>query len=124
MNAHHPKPSTELVAFVAEVGDRLAPSHDRRHHHRYQFSVPAHVQPLDDRFGPIGKPLASVTRDLSAAGIGLLYTSPIDAPYLEVTIELPAGTKRLIVKVLRCRPIGAFFDIGGCFVARPEQADG
>ena len=123
MNGPDSETSPELLAFVAEVGDRLAPSHDRRHHHRYQFSVPAHVQPLDTRFEPIGKPVATVTRDLSAAGIGLLYSSPIESAYVEVTINSPDGTKRLLVKVLRCRPIGAFFDIGGCFVAKPNPED-
>jgi len=58
MNVPNPEPAVELLDFVARVGDRLAPSHDRRHHHRYQFTVPAHVQPLDDEFRPSGKSLS------------------------------------------------------------------
>jgi len=58
----------------------------------------------------------AVTRDLSATGLGLLHTKPVKAKYLRVTIPMADKDKQLTIGVLRCEPIGRFWDVGGRFV--------
>lgn len=115
------QPPEDLVDFVARVGGQLAPSHDRREYTRFYFAVPIRVQPLDDFFRPTGVSFAAVTRDLSAAGIGVLYTKPVKSKYIEITVDFPPDHKILTVEVLRCKPIGSFYDIGGRFVNREVE---
>ena len=109
-------PPPELLDFVKRVAAELAPSHDRRGHPRHNFTVQVDVQQLDDDFKPSGEPFEAVTRDLSAIGIGLLHTRPVQSKHLQVTIKASDGPKRLTVEVLRCESIGRFYDIGAKFV--------
>jgi len=116
MNDPSRVPPPELLEFVKRFSTELEPSHDRREHARHNFTITVEVQQLDVDFKPRGEPFAAVTRDLSAIGIGLLHTRPVQSKHLQVTIKASDGPKRLTVEVLRCESIGRFYDIGAKFV--------
>jgi len=44
---------------------------------------------------------------------GATHTKPVKAKYLRVTIPTANEDMRLTIEVLRCEPIGRFWDVGG-----------
>jgi len=111
-----PTAPPELLDFARRIASGLGPSHDRRGHPRYHFTVAVDVQPLDEEYNPSGERFVAVTRDLSAVGLGLLHTKAVKAKFLRVTIQLADEDKQLTIEVLRSEPIGRFWDVGGRFV--------
>ena len=59
------------------------------------------------------------TANISLGGVALLHTRFVDAQYLAVDFS-PAGVDELqvVLRVLRCRPLGLVYEIGGEFISR------
>ena len=116
--------SAELIAsFVERVGGKVVSCEgaERRAHTRYVVAIPTCVQPLDDEHQPIDKRFTAATRDISAGGIGLVHTQPVKVRFLGVRLA-PPGLEELdlLVRVLRCEPLGSYYDIAGEFVTISE----
>ncbi len=118
--------SPELIAtFIEGLGAKVKSFEgvERRLNTRFVVAMPSSVQPLNENLARDGEPFTAAIRDISAVGIGLIHTKPIKAKYLDVCLSPPNGhSMRLLVRVLRCRPLGAYFDIGGEFVL-PQAED-
>ena len=83
------------------------------------------VQPVDSGFEPLGEPFTAVSRDISSSGIGLMHTRAIREKYLWLRLETRGGVKmNVVAEVLRCRPLGMFYEIGAKFVAKLDEAAG
>ena len=116
-----------IASFMNRLGSKVRSFEgvERRAHDRFVVAIPSIVQPLDDRHIPLGKAFAAVTRDISIGGIGLLHSQPVVASFLGVRIADPEGKQfRFLVKMLRCQPLGEYFDIGGEFVTSSIPRDG
>ena len=101
---------------------------ERRNHVRYVVALPTVVQPLDEKLSPSGDSFHAVTRDISVGGVSLVHTYPIQSKYISVEIKPREGAAiRLLVKVLRCKPLGSYYDVAGEFVtgkrSRSEHVD-
>jgi len=94
-------------------------SHDGREKRtsiRHGFSTEVTVQPADANHGPVGNAYNAVTRDISGSGLRLISLNFVNTPFLILEIPLAEGTaKRLLLKVLRCRPFRRYFEVGGQF---------
>lgn len=64
----------------------------------------------------------AMSRNVSAGGISLIYTCPVPAEFLVVTIDAEGqGEMRLLMYIQRCRRIERFFEFCGKFVARVDE---
>lgn len=119
-------PPTELIRFVNRVADETLRDHvEERQYPRHKLTIEVWVQPVGSNFEPLGSPFTAVSRDISTGGIGLMYTRAIRDRYLWLRlVTTGGGTMNVIVEVLRCRPIGVFYDIGAKFVAKLDEAAG
>lgn len=112
-----------ITSFIESVDGKVLSfeGHERRTHARYVVAIPSVVWPLDKEHRPQGKSLFAVTRDISVGGISLIHSQPATTKFLGVKLTL-ANEKEihLLIKVLRCRPLGTYYDIAGEFVTVPE----
>jgi hypothetical protein len=119
-------PPAELIRFVDRLANETPRTHsEERRFPRYKLTVEVWVQPVDSNFEPLDKPFTAVSRDISTAGIGLLHTRAVRDKYLWLRLVTSAGgVMNVVVEVLRCRPIGMFYEIGAKFVAKLDEAVG
>ncbi len=111
----------DLVRDLAERS-QFCRGKERRREVRQLVAAPALIQLLNDELSPVGPPLEMVIRDISSSGIGLLYSKPIAATYLSA--EIPKLEEfGLIAMVLRCREVGAYYDIGCRFLTARDMID-
>jgi hypothetical protein len=115
------KPPEAIVAFIRQMvsdGQLVA---NRRTVARQQLVVPVTVVPVDDGFYPIDEPFMAVTRDVSTTGLSLMHTRAVHCALL--VVELPvrsAAAIQLVLRVVRCRSFGRFYEIAGHFIMRLE----
>lgn len=110
-----------LVRDLAEKS-RLYSGKEGRREVRQLVAAPALIQLLNDELSPVGPPLEMVIRDISSSGIGLLYSKPIAATYL--LAETPEREEfGCVATVLRCREVGAYYDIGCRFLTAGDIID-
>ena len=119
-------PPTELVQFVESVAKGSAEHRiEQRQFPRYKLTCEVWVQPVNNRFEPLGDAFVAVSRDISAAGIGFVHSKAIRDKYLWLRLVAPGGKRmNVIVEVVRCRPLGVFYEVGSKFVAKLDEAKG
>lgn len=119
-------PPAELTGFVHRLASETLREHaEERQRPRYKLTVEVWVQPVDRDFEALDRPFISVSRDISTGGIGLIHTRAVRDKHLWLRLLTPGGgVMNVIVEVLRCRPIGAFYEIGAKFVAKLDEAAG
>ena len=119
-------PPAELIRFVHQLAsETLRQRAEERKFPRYKLTVEVWVQPVDADFEPLDKPFTAVSRDISTGGIGLIHTRAIRDKYLWLRLVKPGGgAMNVIVEVLRCRPVGTFYEIGAKFVVKLDEATG
>jgi hypothetical protein len=78
--------------------------------------------PIDDQEKP-GEAFAAITRDISSKGISIYHTRPVHERYLAIQWNVEEGEQlRVLVNVVRCRPVGRFYEIGGMFITKSSAA--
>jgi hypothetical protein len=92
---------------------------DRRSEPRYPLCLNILAIPVDENNNPRGEPLLGVTRNISTSGIAILFTCSVGSGLLALQFEDPRGGRvRLLLNVLRCRPLSNFFEVAGTFVSK------
>ncbi len=121
----HPPPA-ELIQFVDRLAKDIAShSHEQRRFPRYKLICEVWTQPVDNQFEPLGDAFKAISRDISSSGIGLMHTRAIRDKYLWLRLTTPGASRmNVIVEVVRCRPLGLFYEIGAKFVAKLDEAKG
>ena len=84
---------------------------------RHKLTAEVVVRPVNGAGTIFGEPFRAVTTDISRSGIGFLYSRAVTDKYVCVTFRDGSGTC-VILEVVRCRPVGPFYEIGGEFVRR------
>jgi hypothetical protein len=111
-------PPEAIATFVAHLTNQKAAT-ERRASNRHRLAAPVAAVPVDDDFRPVGQPFMATTRDVSTSGLALIHTRAVDAQYLAVELPAVAGkTMQVVMQVLRCRPLGRFYEIAGPFIVR------
>lgn len=124
---------------VRADGKRTTIGPERRVFKRYSLSVQATATPLDDAFRPCGSPFLVLTRDVSADGIGLVHSRPLDRKYVTLDFTTPDGRQmHMTIEVLRCNEflcgseaaaqravddMCTYYESGGRFVTNPRDLD-
>ena len=116
-------PEGDVTRLVQELIDKQQKfrGDERRAAKRYPMACPVVAVPIDDLEKP-GEAFAAITRDISSQGISIYHTRPIHEPYLAIQWNVEEGEQlRVLVEVVRCRPVGPFFyEIGGTFITQPS----
>ena len=123
---HLALPGEEVSRLVEELINKQQKyqGDERRSATRYPLACPVVAVPIDEQEKP-GEAFAAITRDISSQGISIYHTRPIHEPYLAIQWTVDEGEQlRVLVEVVRCRPVGPFFyEIGGSFVTQAETTD-
>lgn len=96
--------------------------HEERKKARLLCSATAIAVPVDSRFAACGELFKLAVRDVSESGMRLLHTRATNAEYLALSWAaetVPLQHIQIVARVMRCRPLSPFYDIGCQFV----QAD-
>ena len=87
---------------------------------RFPVNISVPVVPVDEAYNTIGDLFMLTIRNISARGVDLVHNHPIKSKFL--ALELPGRENQtpteLVIKVLRCQPIGSVYEIAGRFVMR------
>ncbi len=118
-NASTPRDATqELAKFVAQLAAREH-CDERRETRRHEFVTPTLAMPVDDQFRAQGETLVVLTRDISTNGASLIHTEQLNANYVALQLTSPGGPAlQVVMRVVRCRPLGPYFEVAGPFVTR------
>ncbi len=107
-----------LAAFIRKLTADAYEGPERRAEIRHPLLLAVQAQAIDAQGVRIGAPISGISRDLSASGISILTTTPIDGRFVLLRLaRKEVGTIDVMLKVLRSSPIGPFFETGGRFVA-------
>jgi hypothetical protein len=108
-----------LLRLIGEFEGYKGP--EQRVERRHATSlIPVMVQPLDAHFQPEGERFQAEVRNISKSGIGLVYGTPVDAPYLLIELVTPSGKKAsFIAETRHCTPAGVL--IGARFIRRATK---
>jgi hypothetical protein len=112
------EPPLQLQEFVDKTirGEDGAP--ERRENGRHSYVAKVVAIPVDKQLHPTEQPFAAYSRNISRGGIALLHVRPVRCDYLFLEIEVAnKPPARVVVKVLRSRRVGRFFEIAGEFTA-------
>jgi hypothetical protein len=73
---------------------------------------------LDDDLFPVGEEFMVISRNLSASGIAIVHTHPLEGK-LAILIELPeTGHVQLLLTIVRSKKVGLLYEMGGSFFDR------
>lgn len=119
------RPLAEITEFVErfisqhQQDARRVGENERRGEERLRIAVPVITKPIEEDFQTSGETFVAVTKDISTRGIALFHHEEITSKYLAVRLTDRDG-KRLtaVLEVLRCSPVGSFYETGGKFVTK------
>jgi len=112
-------PPAAVARFVARMVSEPNDGLERRQSVRHRLGVPASVIPVDETFRRIALIFVAIVQDVSAGGVCLIHTRPVNAERLVIELPSQDGAKmQMAVEVLRCRPKSHFYEIGGKFITR------
>jgi len=95
---------------------------ESRRQQRYPVVTRVQVLPLSEDLRVVGFPMNAVTLNVSAGGLALLHTQPLDQPYLAVDFSGVGDTlPPVILKKLRVTQVGASYQCSGEFLSRVNR---
>ena len=116
-------PSGALAQAVQWIVTRDYQGPDRRATKRTSVCLGVPVILVDDQYSALGEPFVATTRDISAESLALVHGQPIKAKFFVVELPTPNSTPlQLLVKVVRCRPIGSIYEIAGKFLRSQTES--
>jgi hypothetical protein len=105
--------------WAEQLAHELTDFEHEREVPRRKLTAEVLVRPVNADCTTFGEPFRAVTTDISAAGLGFLHTRAVSDKYLCVTFRNGTDTS-ILVEVMRCRPVGPLYEIGGEFVRKIE----
>lgn len=115
------RPPAAIAMFVRRVvkGAEYYVGPEQRTEPRYSVSLPVAAVPVDESLKKTGEVFIAFTRDISSGGIAMYHTRRVSDKYLAVEIRSNSGENlRVLVEVLRCSPVGLFYEIAGKFISK------
>ena len=119
-----PDPPAAVSDFIRRLtesetlGNNILGNHSSRVRERVTCFTTATAVPVDRHWNPVHEPFRVAVRDLSESGLRILHTRATNAEYLALNwraTQLVASRLRIVAQVMRCKPCGRFYDIGGQF---------
>jgi hypothetical protein len=112
----------ELVDFARRqvINAMLYKGDERRAEGRYPMMVPVRAAWLDRADQPLGKCFDLITRDLSATGISLIYTDPLEGDRMAIHFVIADTEVNMIIEMIWNKDMGPFYGAAGRFVTKLE----
>ena len=90
-----------------------------RSERRYAVSMRVAAVPVDEHLNKIGEGFIAASRDISSRGIAIYHTRRTTDRFLALELSGASGENmHVLLAVLRCRPVGLFYEIAGKFVSK------
>ncbi|HVA49538.1 MAG TPA: PilZ domain-containing protein [Pirellulales bacterium] len=118
------RPPAAIAAFVRRIvrGAEYYVGPELRREPRYAVSLPVAGVPVDASLKKAGDAFIALTRDISSSGIAMYHTRRVSEGFLALEIKSASGDKlRVLAEVLRCTPVGLFYEIAAKFVSRLDD---
>jgi CheY-like chemotaxis protein len=113
-----PNPPVEIRDALRQLSG--CPSHvssENRSEGRAVLNEKAVAIALTDDLAPVGQPFKVMVRDLSHHGIGIVHSQHLAGMSLAISWRgLRKNRIIVLIRTLRCRQVGPFYDIGAMFV--------
>ena len=113
-----PDPPPGMLSYLERKG--VPTTTNRRRKERATLLARVIAIPLSSNGEPRGEPFKAIARDASEGGLCLLYTRAVTADRLALRWQELAAARRTItvlLRVVRCGPMGPFYELGGVFEA-------
>jgi hypothetical protein len=105
------EPPAELREIARKETAHHRCGYERRRERRYSLITNVIAVPLDENGCPAGEPFIAISSGMSTSGMRLIHTCP--APSGLLFLEIDEQPVRLLLTVLRSRPVGPCFEIAG-----------
>jgi hypothetical protein len=105
------EPPAELWSFAKKETSHQRCGHERRRQRRFSLITNVIAVPLTRDFCPAGEPFVAVSSGMSIGGMRLIHTAPAPSEFL--LLEIDRQPVKLLLTVLRSRPVGPCFEIAG-----------
>lgn len=118
---HLARPPQAIASFVerAILHSKYYEGPDSRTEPRYPVQLRVAAVPVDENLERTGEPFMAVSRDISGSGIAIYHTRGVTDKWLALELTTPSGEKmHVVLEILRCRPVGLFYEIAGKFVSK------
>ncbi len=121
------QPPAAIDAFIRGIMREECPKRgERRRSERRKLGICVAAVAVDETLVPIGEPFLAATYDISTGGLSMVHTRAITAKLVVVEFPNPPGpttsangaTMQMLLRVVRCRALGRFYEIAGAFVTR------
>lgn len=115
------RPPKAIADFVARAvrNSKFYDGPDIRSERRFPVSLRVAAVPVDERLNKIGEEFIAASRDISSSGIAIYHTRGVSDRFLALELTAASGEKmHVLLQVLRCRPVGLFYEIAGKFVSK------
>jgi CheY-like chemotaxis protein len=117
------EPAPAVMEFMQRLWNKHSVTEDRRKTQRISLLSPAIAVPITKDMEILGPAFSTTFCDLSASGACLMNTRSVSAEYLALkwrsTIS-PRNYLKLAMQVTRCKAMGPFYEVAGCFVIHDE----
>ncbi|QDU93462.1 hypothetical protein [Lignipirellula cremea] len=111
--------SPELHNYARHWAKKLREYNRAQTPSRHTMVAEIEATPLSPERRPVANALGVVTRDVSCTGIGFLCETPFEAPFAALQIKTMEAP--VLIEVLKCEPVGAYFDVSGRFLAADDD---
>jgi hypothetical protein len=115
------RPPAAMVKFVRSLVREDYVGRQKRRSLRVPLVIEVQAVPVDEDLRPKGPPLIALVRNISTNGTNLVHTEPIRSPFLRLQIHAVGLETTVFAKVLRCRQLKRYFEIGCEFIARTDR---
>ncbi|MCA9122716.1 MAG: PilZ domain-containing protein [Planctomycetaceae bacterium] len=121
MTGIEPLPAPRSSADTHDWGEQLSDElthfeYETRAHPRTKLTVEILIRASNRDGSKLGTPFNAITTDISPGGIGFLHTTPVGDKYLVIELGVKHRRASVLVEVVRCRPVGNFYEIGSKFI--------
>jgi CheY-like chemotaxis protein len=120
-------PPQGMVSYLERMGDGSDGDNDRRQASRASLLATVTAIPLSRTLEPCGEPFKAAARDASAGGVSLLHTRAVNAEHLALrwqSLASPGQQIDILMRVLRCKPMGPFYEVAGEFAPHASTGSG
>jgi DNA-binding response OmpR family regulator len=115
------EPPQAMLNFLERNFEEPGKGGERRKTDRVSLLATVVAMPVNRDFEPCGEPFKAAARDVSQGGISMLHTRAISSEYIALRWQSLATKNsfiKVVMKLVRCRPMGPFYELGGQFVMR------
>ena len=112
-------PSEAAVQFMKRLLSKRGNLSDRRRDQRISLLSTVVVVPVNKDFQVRGEAVKMIFCNVSETGACLLHSRAVDAKYLALRWRSSASPNcfiQVVMQVIRCAPLGPFYEIAGQFV--------